>query len=372
MFLLLVQGGASLQNCDQSVSLFSGNYLAPRTDVKLCTSYGTTLDVVWTIWFRYIDTISHAAECYPRLSKRAIVDFDQCVRMTEAAISHGCDIEDSACYNTFRANALFDVLHCMSFDSLTSIKTLEYLLKIGYELEKRNTRGCTPLLEAAMSLRPQAINCLIVFIQHGANIQAIGPEGRNALHCALLGPQLLADWKEMHDSPWHTRIVYNTDRDSSAEDYVRQYHGTSESDVPSIIFDPEYSATISEYWSNVEESMPDHGSINNFHTLDAMTVSSLHQSEGPEYTQCPDYEFVERTIRYPMRVLKTRLRYVLLMLLSHGCDPNAKDNEGYTPDDFAKQNGVWPQWTWALRLAGFEFNVRSKSWVTFSNMEYQV
>lgn len=91
-------------------------------------------------------------------------DFDQCVKMTDAALRHGCEIdvddEDSMCCNARTANAVFEMVEWWPVgepQSSISGQAIKYLLKIGYDREKRNLEGLTPLLHAATGYLPQVI-----------------------------------------------------------------------------------------------------------------------------------------------------------------------------------------------------------------------
>lgn len=64
-----------------------------------------------------------------------------------------------------------------------------------------------------------------------------------------------------------------------------------------------------------------------------------------------------------MEVLKTRLRVVLLTLLRTGCDPNVLDYQNASPTTYARQYDLWPQWSWALEQAGYEYDMRQDRWV---------
>jgi len=85
--------------------------------------------------------------------------------MTDAVLTQGYDTENLVCYNENMVDTLFDVIHCMSCDFEVTKRALEYLLKLGYDIEKRDDEGSTPLLEAVLSFRPHAIRFLKAFIR---------------------------------------------------------------------------------------------------------------------------------------------------------------------------------------------------------------
>jgi ankyrin repeat protein len=85
--------------------------------------------------------------------------------MTDAVLTQAYDIENFVYCNENRAGTLFDVIHCMSCDFEVPKRALEYILKLGNDIEKRDDEGSTPLLAAALSFRPHAFRCLKAFIR---------------------------------------------------------------------------------------------------------------------------------------------------------------------------------------------------------------
>ena len=72
---------------------------------------------------------------------------------------------------------------------------------------------------------------------------------------------------------------------------------------------------------------------------------------------------VEEMIQHPMKVLKKRLRFKLLFLLNAGCDPNVLNHAGESPSEYARQDGLWPQWSWALKNTGYVYDAESGRYV---------
>ncbi len=80
---------------------------------------------------------------------------------------------------------------------------------------------------------------------------------------------------------------------------------------------------------------------------------------------CKNFDGVEGRIQSPIQVLTARLKFVRLILLEDGCNPGSTDEENQIPSDYARQNGIWSQWGWALVTSGFCYdagNDRGKSW----------
>ena len=347
------------------------------------TSYGSTLDIVWAIWFRYMDYISHAPNS-PFASIKPLATFDQCVQMTHAALSRGCDIEDAVSYNAHRANALFEVNESFSTNSVATMRALEFLIGIGYDLEKQDSvEGLTPLLHAVVAFKPQAINCIKTYIERGANIHAKNLRGQGALHCALKGPHSLREWKGIHlefrvegdsfDDEWYLRGVYHTDEDDPAEDYNSKcgagsvpHHFSSTRGMPSWMDTMQGSSWPTSTYIPEDlhdgfpmaklfrhEKEPTYFPISYSSDRSNADYASTPEDDILEYVISRDFEGVPHIIRNPIRVLKLRLRYILLILLEAGCDPNTLDDKDKSPNDYAERDDVLPQWEWALRRAGY-------------------
>lgn len=127
-------------------------------------------------------------------------DFDQVVSMTDAALRYGCDIEDATSYMPQVAKALFEIVRWCPLKEphpLVPEKAINYLVKVGCDLERRNSEGLTPLLDAATRYQPKVIQCLNTYVKRGADINAIDVLGRGALHGALAVPQYFDHWKTL-------------------------------------------------------------------------------------------------------------------------------------------------------------------------------
>lgn len=348
-------------------------------DTDKCASYGSTVDFVWSLWSKHIDRIDQRTSLLYR-SNQKIPDFEQCSDMTSAVLARGYDIEDSVCYNGNRVNPLFDIIHCLSCNSVAPKRALDYLLSLGYDIEKRNNEGSTALLEAAWSFRPQASRCLEALIREGADIGAVNSKGQGALNCALAGPHSLYRWRKVEqylqiegdvvDDEWKIQVIYHTNEEKSANGFDDFCLNTPMQDSMWSPPDP-----ISSPWPQ---------NPNEWSTLDAdcrtdldpqcdhnAATSSAYENPGasragnnaPELIFCKDYERDIRRIRNPLGVLKARLRSVLLILLKNGCDPNSIDDEDRTPSHYARENGVWCQWSWALGMSAFSYDVKNDCWV---------
>ena len=63
-------------------------------------------------------------------------------------------------------------------------RALEYLINIGYDMEKQNDNGSTPFLHATTSYQPQVTTCLNTFVRRECDLHATDTEGQScsALH----------------------------------------------------------------------------------------------------------------------------------------------------------------------------------------------
>ena len=302
-------------------------------------------------------------------------DFDQCVLMTDAVLGHGCDIQDTIGYSA-KASALFEVCYYWPMEKAPPsmpAKALQYLIDKGYDIEQLNQEGQTPLLWTASAYQPQVIKCLRIFIKRKANLYARDGEGRGALHCALLAPHILDGWKSQHlvsqdvhvSRSYHfARQAYDTEDSRHIEDYVhenltdlRWEDECLSANVTGQITlaGPQMSA---EFHSHLESIDQNSYAAYQTHIDDIQ----LDEPNANEYVLCKDFDGNETRIQNPIRVLKKRLMFKLLTVLKAGCDPNCVDNAGLSPSDYARRDGLWAQWFWALENSGYAYNVRTDRW----------
>lgn len=384
----------------------TGQYYAltfsmPRRQINSITSFGPTVDIVWAIWSTFAGFNSQRlpASCY---LPGAVVDFDQLVSMTDAALSYGCDIEDTAGYMPGVANALFEIVRwCPLKEPHLAVpeKAINYLVKVGYDLEKRNSEGLTPLLHAASSYRPQIIQCLRTYINRGADINAVDVSGRGALHRALAVPHCFDNWQNLRLTDkilfdflsyyYVPMFIYDTEQVGYATDYddigldpkplenellaeglIRRGKvclGKCQSSPMHRVSIKANTARLRLDWTVPSDACQ---CGIDFDELAAKPTAYGDPSvpDGPEYDYiiCKDFHGAEHFIKHPIKVLKTRLRFKLLTLLRANCDPNVRDKDRASPSDYARRDRLWPQWYWALKNAGFSYQPESDRWVRAS------
>ena len=363
-------------NCDRFVA--TSNHSLYDRCVHICRRYGMSLDVVWAIWATYADY--HSQLLLPSYYASGVKrDFDQCVRMTRAALDKGCDTDSSICYNPYIANALFEVESWWSLSEKHSPapeKAIEFLVSIGYDLEARNSTGCTPLLHTATSQKPQVVSCLRTLIRNGANVYALDWAGRGAIHCALATPHLFDGWKNLRltEFPQHTAqnhlfvpaYLYHTQSGAFASDYDEWRDGiSSEKELIPKSTNIWFNGRVQDPEACEEEQTVIDGCECGFKaSSDQEEIQNTHgYFHAAKSITCEDYAGVRHRIRHPVQILRKRLRFKLLTLLKAGCDPNLFDKAGVTPSKCARENGLWPQWTWALGEAGYEYVVGGDRWM---------
>ena len=327
-----------------------------------------SLDVVWTIIATYADSQSQSLPpCYYKSGVSANRGFDQCMRMIRAAMAKDCEIDASVSYDASVANALFEIEAWWSLSKKhrsVPEEAIEFLVAIGYDLEARNSAGCTPLLHTAVSHKPQVVTCLKTLLSKGADIHVSDSSGRGALHCALAAPH--------HFDGWKTLRLTNFSQHSLQNHFF----------IPAHLYHTQSSVFASDYSKWQDDAVADDelipkttncsGSIQNEESRQTAAVfggcqcgfkASDDQEENQSTTgsfqeakmaTCEDFAGVKHRIRHPIHILKMRVRFKLLTLLKAGCNPNVFDKAGETPSAYAKRDGLWPQWTWALREAGYE------------------
>ena len=302
--------------------------------------------------------------------------------MTEVILAHGCDIEDTIGFSG-QANALFELCYHWPLDQAhtpTADIALDYLSNIGYELEKKNHTGQTPLLWTASSYQPQVIKCLRAFIRKGANQNAIDSSGRGVVHSALAAPHIFDGWRTLtitthgvHVTKLYglPHLIYRTESTAHADDYRDQVLESSPfgEHEDASLFDSEAYLFQTDHHRTIQEI---HDNPNDISTMDDSAPTGSTPVEDrtlEEYVLFLDPNGVEHLIKNPIHVLKTRLRYKLLTLLQAGCDPNLLDNAGASPSDCARRDGLWPQWSWALEKSGHIYDARNDRWIRVGRLE---
>ncbi|KAL9122130.1 MAG: hypothetical protein Q9187_001307 [Circinaria calcarea] len=169
---LLVQEGATFHDC------YMGGH-----------------NVLWAIWLGYFE---HIGSGYYRDQQFEPPNhLNHWIKLSDFFIRNGALVED--CHGLWEGYAT--LLHLPSVHRSIPITPLaelcRYFLRIGCDMEARNSYGQTAFLHAAMcSADTNCAAWLQILIDNGANIAATDKEECNALHCAFIpiGPWGEPQW----------------------------------------------------------------------------------------------------------------------------------------------------------------------------------
>lgn len=322
--------------------------------------------MIWAIWQLFVEHNSgRSSPNFPI----AINKFEECTKMSQLALDHGCIIDETICCHSSLASPLFgmaDYWRLENADAMTPANVLGFLLDIGYNIERRNEAGQTPLLHTATAYQPQVIKCLKLFLNRKADIHSTDHEGRGALHLAMASPDMLESWQQLRpqrskdngpsNGDWTLRDYYDTEDEKHAEDF-REISKSTSSDNAQIL---EQTFRQNREISQVPmHTSPVHGSgiaSTNQCTSSCMSPS-LHEFNQRSRDNIARIDVSDgagnvHQILDPRSVLRIRLKSKLLTLLQAGCDPNLLDEDDVSPGDYAEQAGLGLEWKWALSRAG--------------------
>ena len=309
---------------------------------------------MWAIWSKFASYNSRILRA-PYLLPSVVWDFDQLVNMTNAAMRYGCDIEDATGYTHEVSNALFEIVKWCPLNEphlAVPAKAIIYLVTVGYDLERRNFGGLTPLLHAASSYQPQVLQCLNAYLKLKADINAVDSLGRSPLHCALAVPSCFDHWKTLRltnyitfdimNYHWVPACVYDTEHVGYASDFedvgfdpkplerrnlveapVRRGRvclGRCQSSrLHGLVADPNADKPRLDW--TVPSDACTCGIDFDDHAAKITTYGDPCVPDGPEYDYiiCKDFRGTEHFIKHPIKVLKTRMRFKLLTLLRGNC-----------------------------------------------------
>lgn len=308
------------------------------------------MDMMWATW--HVFSEAWGATVLPDLFR----SIDQCIRMSDAALRYGCDIDNSVVFNRRLPSPLFFLFYYNSAIPPQDLETaFRYLCNVGYDIEGRDSEGATLFLVQATKLFPSVISRLRFLMEEGADLRAVDTHNRGALYYALGPPHRCGAWDSsctdgcdhplFEHEEWANYIVA-----IDSGQYTEDYCDDGLTAVPSFIDEDDEDDEDYEDYEHDDEN----------------------DTEAPEI---PDgyvryYDWFDRRHRIipdPLPVLKTRLRFKLLTLLRAGCDPNVLDDKGNSPSDCARSQRLWPEWTWALQNSCYDFDEDSNCCVRRSD-----
>ena len=323
----------------------------------------------------YVDTRFVSGGFTQGLPVDYIINLDQCRSMAELALAHGCLAEQSVAFNVDFPTPLFYLskirLHMPKTTKSQIAAALKQLLWAGYDKEAQNSSGQTPLLYAALSLNLRSLTVIELLLTENANVHAIDNEGRGALHlCVLFSLGIEASLLRVCRGPfWASSCRFLAEHPATGDVFeggdVNSQHNNSnlqevlssddrddctdeQSDVDSADYEEDYRRCHwcgGSYWSDYDTSE------------DASWLFYCKETDIDDFKAplSPDPE------PEPW-MFKARSRLKLLALLKAGCSPNLLDSAGLSPSDYARAEGLWPQWEWTLSKSGFQYNELTSLW----------
>lgn len=326
-----------------------------------------------SIWHYHVR--SEAAGLVKAPSDDVIRQLAQCEQMTEVARKFGAAAEGWQIYgNENMSTPLFAIIDDDSSRSASQIhRTLGALLRAGYDIESRNAWNRTPLLWGAVLLAKHTLRIIDFLLLNKANAAAVDEDGNGVLHLCLNFSESLHETfigvceTSLLRARVQTIPMDNPDEDTLSavisDSEVASSDGWEGDDIESMCgvrdIDSDFrQSRLADGWSGscyYCEQSPDewesditdlerlcHCSardIDSFDTSDAVLVDNDFLDAEPEPWMC-----------------KTRVRLKLLRFLRAGCDPNLFNDYGQSPSDYARSNGLWPQWKWALDWSGWMYD----------------
>lgn len=336
-------------------------------------SFSYRYSLVDCIWHYHVALAINSSDSMQRFpSMRLLTDIDQCRSMSKMALASGCLAEESVPHNIRMPTPLFRLNYGTERATESHFaEAIKELLAAGYDVEFRNFQGQTPLLFAALMQNLQSLMTTKLFLAEKADQHAVDNQGRGALHCCFAFFEgFLYSFREVNR---HSTMAFNEpccakhdvdvetfadnacgedaySDDTSSEQEFRASPTEGDVDVHSCICDDAERRQNNEcYWcdgpQNTEQSRLAvyyycaARDVDDFDISDLIWDENKHDDTEPEPEMC-----------------KARLRLKLLALLQAGCNPNLRDVRGLTPSCYARREGLWPQWHWALVNSGCEYN----------------
>jgi hypothetical protein len=346
-------------------------------------SFTNPRNLIDSIWDYYVDfTLSSGSS----ILDDSITDLGQCRSMTEFALENGCLAGESVPFNAKFPTPLFHLCGSRQLEPTRCqfADALKQLLWAGYDKELQNDTGMTPLLFAAFSHQFRSLTVMELLLTEDTNIHAVDNQRRGALHlCVWFFPGLQESCTSVckgsilaNDNPFVAEHLMTLDafgdssfdlqeNDNDMEEVLPCDNGGGHIDEES---DVDYAEYDSEDPSDDTDDSPGSQGCYWCGEGNCIQIDDMSDDEFAMYHYCADrdvdnFNMPETPDPEPRPWLcKARLRFKLLALLKAGCCPNALDGEGLSPSDYAKAEGVWPQWEWALLKSDFQYIQFPGSW----------
>jgi len=286
------------------------------------------------------------------------------------------------------------------------------LIYVGYDTAAQNREGKTPLLAAIISRARLSLTVTELLVAEHSNTHATDRDRRGALHLCLSFTEGLKYFSKVcRGSPVTHESPYAVDSPKSEEACeLESFKSWTDSNGLKVqLYDNGTAPVSGDYIIHKESMIADYDkssrssplSSSDYDTDDTAdylcsgqtprrqrcywcnrTVyfeddgldkdEELDDDELAVYDYCEDRDVDDFKMSESSNadsepwMCKARVRLKLHALLKAGCCPNALDDKGLTPSDYAEREGLWPQWEWTLFHSGFRHDKETDSWVRVS------
>lgn len=361
---------AAEQTCNVASGKVVRRQLAVLLTTNCCGRFFNTCDIITAIWALWNNLVLEGI-LFASTDDSKLAESTQCKRVTEIALSNGCEVASNVSCNKHFPSPLF---RNFNWDkrpySRSEIEdVVGYLTTKIFEREERNIMGQTPLLFYAMNNAQPAIIWLETFLSLRANVAAVDNLGRGALHSVLLIETCLfelnkiesgSDEDDNFDNEFGRRVGGVLDLCEGVEsDFV----GTGQLEVTFDEGELNEPETVYAESNGTANSSPQQGCI----------IEVNNDEDEDEYSSEDEWPSVD-AIRDTRDVLQSqgytgflagydhdrcRLYPKLHSLLKAGCDPNLRDANNQTPSEYVLGKPAWREWERAITDSGWIYDAET-------------
>ncbi|KAI1616421.1 hypothetical protein EDD36DRAFT_134933 [Exophiala viscosa] len=303
LFELLLRGGADVWHC--------------------CNAWGNTIDLISAIWQRWSIFRFHRL-CARTTDEDCFDETAACIRLTNIAFDHGCEIDLCTSGDLHSLSPLFEIAWRPCLKSAEYMEAIASLIGKGCDKDERNNTGQTPFLFAVVVPWSTA-TLLRVLVSYKVDLAAVDNFGRGAFHSAILHVsfqyrlQVLKENSEQENALRLSAFGSNNVGGQRLED--------------AVLTDDDKQPTAKDIdWHKWIDDLSRQDMLHNMY-----------------------HGFI-----YWERIDEPRVYSTLLFLFEVGCDPNLKDRDGLVPSDYVRGLPIWSTWEKALTKSGWFYDARSK------------
>ncbi|KAI1630023.1 hypothetical protein EDD37DRAFT_604887 [Exophiala viscosa] len=301
LFELLLRGGADVWHC--------------------CTAWDNTIDLISAIWQRWSTDRCHRL-CARTTDEDCFDETAACIRLTNIAFDHGCEINLCTSGDPDSLSPLFEIAWQPSLKSAEYMEAIASLIGNGLDKDERNNTGQTPFLFAVVmpwstAALPRAL------VSYKVDLAAVDNFGRGAFHSAIL----------------HASFQYRLQvlKENSKQENALRLSAFGKNNVGGQRLE---DAVLTD-----DDKQP--------------TAKDIDWHKWIDDLRSDDYCDIYCSGYWP-RSDEPRVYSTLLFLFEVGCDPNLKDRDGLVPSDYVRGLPIWSTWEKALTKSGWFYDARSK------------